>query len=302
LLNYFETFLRQEGYAVRTAFDGEEGLRLYSHCAPFNIVLIDYYIPKKSATELAAAIRQINPLQGMIIAAFDYRNDEDVPRPKDLMQVPLLMDLSNFQLRKLLDKLAVSQAIENLTAAELLRLQKFADWRIRGVGRAALGRTGEDLLGEALLSTLIGAERANEGRHWNQQIDFVTYLAGAMRSISTGWARKFDESEAYLASEVIAYDAQERERSPLDTVASSEPTADQYLLAREESDRILSRFEECPAATQVVRSMLQGKRKNHIMQECGLTENQYKAILRRIRMKLSSRENNGSSTGEGHGR
>lgn len=301
LLNYFETFLREEGYAVRTARDGDEGLRLYRDCAPFNIVLIDYYVPKKSAAELAMAIRAINPSQGMILAAFDYRNEEEVPRPQELMHIPLLIDLSNFQLRRLLDKLAVAQAIESLTAAELLRLQKFADWRVRGLGRATRGRTGEDLLGEALLSTLIGAERTHEGRHWNRRVDFVRHLTGAMQSISTGWKNKFDDHEAYLASELISYDTQGQELSPLDSVASEEPTADQCLVSQEESERILKEFEDSPEAAQVLRALAQGKRKNHIMQECGLTENQYKAAVRRIRVKLSRRDN-GSGTGEKYGR
>ena len=92
------------------------------------------------------AIREINPSQGMIIAALAYRNAGEVPRPRELMHIPLLIDISNFQLRSLLEKIEVDRAIEALTSSELLRLQKFADFRVRGLGRAARGRTGEDLL------------------------------------------------------------------------------------------------------------------------------------------------------------
>jgi len=301
LLNYFETVLREEGYAVRKAGDGEEGLRLYNDCRPFNIVLIDYYVPKKNAIELALAIRDANPRQAMIIAAFDYRNQEEVPRPQELRQVPLLVDLSNFQFRKLLDKLAVEQAIENLTTAELLRLQRFAAWRIRGLGRAARGRAGEDLLGEALLLTLIGTRRKDQGRHWNKQVDFVNHLLGAMQSISSGWKNKFDEHEPYLVSELIAYNPEGEELSPLDNIASAEPAVDQCLLAQEEADHMLSEFENFPESAQVFRGLAQGKRKNHIMQESGLTENQYKAALRRIRVTLAKRYN-GIGIGGNHGR
>lgn len=298
LLNYFENFLREEGYAVRTACDGEEGLRLYRDCNPFNIVLIDYYIPKKSAVELAMAIREINPSQGMILTAFDYRHEGEVPRPPELGQIPFLVDLSNFQLRKLLDKLAIEQAIESLTDAELWQLQKFADWRIRGLGRAARGRTGEDLLGEAILSTLIGAERTREGRHWNKKVDFARHLTGAMQSISSGWRDSFDEREAHLTTELISYGAEGQEFSPLDTVPSAEPMPDQYLVAAQEAERILSQFEGDAEAAQVLRGMVQGKRKNHIMQELGLKENEYKAALRRIRTKLSNGSGRG---GDDHG-
>src|SRR2546425_7246381 len=168
LLNVLRRSLKDEGYAVRTASCSEEGLRLYRDCAPFNVVLIDYCVPQNNGVEidycapqtngieLAMAIREINPSQGIIIAAFDYRNAGEVPRPRELMHIPLLIDISKFQLRSLLEKIEVDRAIEALTSSELLRLQQFAAFRVQGLGRATRGRTGEDLLAEALLGTLIG--------------------------------------------------------------------------------------------------------------------------------------------------
>src|SRR6266496_1327997 len=138
LLNVLRRSLKDEGYAVRTASCSEEGLRLYRDCAPFNVVLIDYCVPQNNGVEidycapqtngieLAMAIREINPSQGIIIAAFDYRNAGEVPRPRELMHIPLLIDISKFQLRSLLEKIEVDRAIEALTSSELLRLQQFA--------------------------------------------------------------------------------------------------------------------------------------------------------------------------------
>jgi hypothetical protein len=51
------------------------------------------------------------------------------------------------------------QAVEGLTPGELLKLKNSAAWRVRGLGRASCGRTWEDLLSEAMLSTL---ERCGE--------------------------------------------------------------------------------------------------------------------------------------------
>src|SRR3979411_951747 len=48
LLNFLRRSLKDEGYAVRTAANSEEGLRLYRHCAPFNVVLIDYCVPQSN--------------------------------------------------------------------------------------------------------------------------------------------------------------------------------------------------------------------------------------------------------------
>src|SRR5580704_5364082 len=45
LLSFWRSFLKNDGYAVRTAKNSEEGLRLYRDCAPFNVVLINYCVP-----------------------------------------------------------------------------------------------------------------------------------------------------------------------------------------------------------------------------------------------------------------
>ena len=42
----------------------------------------------------------------------------------------------------------VVAAIEALTREQHLRLERFARWRMRGLGRAAQGRDWEDLVGE----------------------------------------------------------------------------------------------------------------------------------------------------------
>ena len=314
LLNFLRRSLTDEGYAVRTAANSEEGLRLYRDCAPFNVVLIDYCVPQSNGIKidyfapqthgigLAMAIRQINLSQGIIIAALDYRNAEEVPRPPELMHIPFLIDISNFHLRSLLEKIEVARMIELLTTAELLKLQKFADFRVRGLGRAARGRTWEDLLGEALLRTLIGAEATGKGRHWNKEVDFARHLAGTIQSISSSWKRQFKDKEAHLISELVIHDAEGQEHSPLDNVASGHTPADQRLIEKNEEDRILAKFKEDPEATHVLHGLLDGLKKNEIMSRYGLDEKQYAASVKRIRVKLLDRKNDGGSRSENHGR
>lgn len=314
LLNFLKRSLKDDGYAVRTAANSEEGLRLYRDCAPFNVVLIDYCVPPRDGgeidllaelqthgTALAVAIREINPSQGMIIAAFDYRNAGEVRRPPELMHIPLLIDISNFQLHSLLEKIEVDRAIEALTPSELLRLQRFAAFHVRGLGRAARGRTWEDLLQEALVRTLIGAEATRNGRHWNKDVDFVTYLTGAMRSISSSWKRQFPEKEAYLTSELPVHDADGQEQSPLETVASGHTSADQRLIEKDEEDRVLTIFKDDAEATQVLQGLLDGLKKNEIVRRYGLDEKKYAAAVKRIRVTMPSRKN-GGSRGEKDGR
>lgn len=322
LLNFLRTSLKNEGYAVRTAANSEEGLRLYRDCAPFNVVLINYYVPQRNGVEidycaplqahgieLAIAIRTMHPPQGIIIAAFAYGNAGEVPRPRELMHIPVLTDPRNSQLRSLLEKIEVDRAIEALTPSEVLRLQQSADFRVRGLGRAARGRTWEDLLGEALLRTLIGAEDTQKGRHWNKDVDFVCHLTGAMRSISSCWRRQFEaavqreETEAYLIPALPLHDAEGQEKSPLDDVASGHVTAgglwgtdaaaDQRLIEKDEEDRVLTIFKDDTEATGVLQGLLDGLKKNEIMSKYGLAEKQYAAAVKRI-LKLLGRRNGGS--------
>ena len=321
LLNFLKRSLTNEGYKVHPASNSEEGLDLYRDCGPFNVVLINYFVPQidgrnidhwapqTNGIELARKIRGINPSQGIIIAAFTYRNAGEVQRPPELMDIPLLIDTGNFQLRRLLERIEVHRAMEGLTPSELLRLQRFADYRVQGLGRAACGKTGEDLLSEAQLRTLIGAGATREGRHWNKQVDFVWHLTGAMRSISSCWKRQFKEkeserrlaySEPYLMSETLIHDAEGQEHSPLDNVASGHTAADQLLIEKDEEDRVLTIFKDDTEATQVLQGLLEGLKKNEITSKYGLDEKQYGAVVKRI-LKLLGRRN-GRGGGEKHDR
>ena len=298
LSSYLVKSLSEAGYAVRTAQSGEEGLRLYRDCAPFHVVLIDYCLPRSKGQvldwcepqqhgiELAMEIRQLNPSQPMIIAAFEYEHAHEVPRPEELMGVPVLVGIGN-ELRRLLDKIDVERAIQELTTSDLLRLKQFAASRMFALGRAARGRTGEDLLSEAMLRTLMGLETVEKGRHWNKNVDFVRHLAGAMQSIAHCWKRTFNDNEPYLACELLQYGDGGEEISRFENLASGLPTIAEDLIAREREDEILGRFKNDREAFALIQGLLDGLRKNEILQKYGFTQKRYEALLKRIRMKLS---------------
>lgn len=119
----------------------------------------------------------------------------------------------------------IQTAIHSLTEAELLRLEKFARWRIRGLGRASGGRDWEDLLGETLTATL-----DDDHRRWNKSVSFVQHLLGAMRSISTAWKKKFDPDEAYLESEITRASSEGKVPSALPEAPSTAPDAERILM------------------------------------------------------------------------
>ena len=176
-----------------------------------------------------------------------------------------------------------------LTAAERRKLQNFADWRVRGLGRASRGSTGEDLVQEALLSTLVGAEDAGKGKHWSKsRVDFSGHLKKAIQRISWGWKEKFNEREPWLESEVITSNAEGDELSPLDSVASDSPAADQNLSVHEEIERRFRIFANDNEASAVLQGRLGGMTTaREIMQEFRLTKRQYQAAGNRIRSPRS---------------
>jgi CheY-like chemotaxis protein len=330
LLTVTREILKRDGYVVRSAPDCAEGLRLYSLYAPFDVVIIDHDVPQRSGDEidylesqtqgieLAMNIRQINPSQEMIIAAYQY-GEKVPPRPTELKDVPVLA--STKQLRKSLEKLQywatreeIDQAIGALSPAQWLKLQKYAKWRVPVLPRSA-SYDWKDLLNESLLSTLIGAQGNGSGRRWNKRVDFLMHLTGAIRGISSQRKDKTGAREI-LECEAINCDAAGQELSPLDNLGPGDsrderlrvavtegfqPAAERQLIAKEKVDGMFRDFKDDKEATFVLEGGSEGMKKHEIMQKYELTEKQYDAATKRIRLKLLGPRNGGDGA-EKHGR
>ncbi len=163
----------------------------------------------------------------------------------------------------------VRAALDALGEADLVRLEKFARYRIRGLGRKAEGRDHDDLLGEAIRDTL-----DPEKRRWNKDVSFVRHLVGAMRSISSHWREQFDENEPLLESELLQTTDEGEVLSPLDVVGSGAPGAERILAAKEELERI----EKAVADDTVVSDILGGLRAEMLAGETAM-----KRFRRRVR-------------------
>ncbi len=184
----------------------------------------------------------------------------------------------------------IDQAIEALTPAQLVKLKKYAGWRIRGLGRAGLGRDGDVLLQDALTSTIVGAEGSGEGRRWNKKVDFVKHLAEAMRSISDHWKTQFDEDEPHLESEVTTVNADGEEYSPLEAAVSQDPTAERALLAKGVVRQIFELFHGDDEAILVLQGWVEGMSGPEIM-DLGFTKQRYEATIKRIRYAVQRTKN-----------
>lgn len=308
LLNPLGRCLKEMGYAVRSASNTEEALRLYRDFMHFNVVLIDYCISEHNGinalphycssqtagTELAKTILSIDPSQGIIILAFDFQNVADVPRPPELLHLPVIVEISKARLRIALEAIQLVRAFRALTVADRLRLQRFAKFRVRGLGRAANGRDWQDLWQEAVWRTLLGAADENKGRHWKKdRVDFVGHFAQAMRSIANSWKRQFaQEKYMFSLSDLQRCDSEDRQYSPLDNVASGDVRADDRMIEMEEEDRIRTILSDDADASRVLQGLMDGLKKNEILPRYGLDEKRYAAAIRRM-LKLLSRRGGG---------
>jgi hypothetical protein len=174
----------------------------------------------------------------------------------------------------------VEQAIQELSNADLHRLEAFAVWRMRGLGRRADGRTHEDLLGEALCAALEGR------RVWIEcNTDFVGFLVGAMRSISDNWGRRYkpereawgtpEEAEAvFVGARTVAFIARE-------------PVQESRLIAQQWSEAVARLFDADPVARRIVRRLLDGEDLRDVREDAGLEWNEYRAAVRRVRRRIA---------------
>jgi hypothetical protein len=137
----------------------------------------------------------------------------------------------------------VDRAINTLTPTERLKLKHFAAWTVWGLGTASCGRSWEDLLGEAIATTLAGARNNGRGRTWRiANVDFVTHLSGAMRSIASHWRRDFREGKAHPESEVLTCTDDDDQISRLNQIASTDPSPESELIVRDILDRLSRKF------------------------------------------------------------
>jgi hypothetical protein len=181
----------------------------------------------------------------------------------------------------------VIAAIESLSAEQYFRLKKYARFRIRGLGRAAMGRSYESLLSQAVISTLLGAEGGVEGRKWaKNRVPFVHHLLGAMRSISTHWGESY-ERRGTEAERLDCEEAREDEEGDLlrPTEQAADPPADPFrsCAASELLEVLDKRFSQDDDAWLVIEGRKKGMTVPEMIADFGLTEKRVNAALQRIR-------------------
>jgi hypothetical protein len=155
----------------------------------------------------------------------------------------------------------IGAAIDSLSKEDLWRLEQYARWRLKGIGRAARGHNYEDLLRESIMATC-----DPERRRWNiEKVSFVQHLKGVMRSISSHWLEKFDSDEPIFEAE-----------SPI-------PDPERTLAAKEELLQIEMLLIDRPLASLIVDGMKEGHSGAEIKQILEITQTQYETEMKWLR-------------------
>lgn len=183
----------------------------------------------------------------------------------------------------------LDKAIAALSPADERRLEKYAQYKVRGLGRRARGQTYEDLLHEAMVSIYEGAESADCGRHWRKdEVPFVAFVAGTMRSIASHWFEAHEDDE-YTEADLLIESEDGDLISPLDAAPSGAPNQERGASAKEELGATLKLFSDDDDAVLIIEGWAEGMTGPEIVKELGMPQPQYDAGVKRIRYRVKAR-------------
>jgi hypothetical protein len=187
----------------------------------------------------------------------------------------------------------ISGAIDTIPSHEFVRLKDFAENRITRIGSAAAnGRTGDDLLQEAVTRLLEGT------RHWDSaKVDIARCVIGVMRSIASAWAghrqrNRFLPEYASTESELMTFGLEGRPTSPFDGFKADEMTVEEQALAKDGEAERKAFADEIEAACagdhpalKVLAAFQCGIEGPTIQRDFCWTETEYRTTVRRIKRR-----------------
>lgn len=167
-----------------------------------------------------------------------------------------------------IEKARAALARLTLHHADMLRLHRYGGSLI-SVLRLRLVEP-EDLIHEAFARVLKGRRR------WPRKVPFLNFSCGVIKSIA--WEKWVEENRNVPESEL-----------PPDFIANHidpSPGPEHMIVTKETLEDILWLFGDDKIALAILEKRLMGYSPEEFKKELGITENQYNAALKRIRLKL----------------
>lgn len=169
----------------------------------------------------------------------------------------------------------VREALGGLSAADKIRLQKYAQLRVASIGRLGGRRTWEDLLHEAIVAALDGRRR------WDpSKVDLNGFLAGAMRSISSHWAEQQQKRRTHLDSELRADDTEE---GPIGAARSANPDPERLATAKQMLEKLKKVFEDDPVVLCIMEGVLEEMTGPELQEALSISKKEYETAMKRLR-------------------
>jgi len=197
----------------------------------------------------------------------------------------------------------VRDAVRNLSDPADRRLMKAARLFMRFHPQLANHYEPRDLLHMAVLAALAG------DRKWRKtRVDFVKFLAEAMRSIAFNEARKLkggDQLHLVSEQELRIPGSEGRGHSPFENIADPSPGPENQLANREKEARLQTKLAlvkaqlaDDPEIAQIFEFQRQGISKRDIRHKLGMTDTQFwsadRKLARRIEQILERLKDNDS--------
>jgi hypothetical protein len=178
----------------------------------------------------------------------------------------------------------IAAAIEALTPGEWAKLRRFADYRLFLLGPKAGGQTRDDLLQTALSDLLA------DTRRWSKaKVGFVTFLTGAIRSISSNWARSYNEGEnPVLEADLLRTNEEGETFSPLNHVQAQPPDPEQIRHQKQTLEQIEILFKDDEKAQMVLMAWQERYDPPGIRELWNFSQSDYNTIVCRIRRHLAA--------------
>jgi len=145
--------------------------------------------------------------------------------------------------------------------------------------------SGEDLVHEAFMQILIGAEDPQVGRHWPiDSVDFVKFVLEVIRSLSSHAIERARETQIVREADTQLTDENDG-ATALTYVANPSVGAERQVIGELELARVLKLFDDDDHELLIIEGWREGMNAGEIQTALGMTKSEYSAALKRIRYK-----------------
>lgn len=188
------------------------------------------------------------------------------------------------EMRQAVTEDEIREAIVSLTEVDLVRLERFAFWRIQMIGGTTYGHDAKDLLYEAIVRTLDGR------RTWNRvAVDFKGHLIGVIRSVCSEWKEKSKtekHKELLFESDLVGI-LDCNTTDPLRSLTPPPRRPEDILEAQDSVAAVRKFFQDDKLVLEIIDGLEEGMAGPDIRQVLGISQKELETAKRRLHRSIS---------------